>query len=155
MKKKPRSCASIQAVKSSQAWRIESVKLSKQLKIVRARSSHKSLHKSSRNEEPEDIRYEEHLRDWIHILERNQNFVICYTNLQSIVKTRNLCVQISGTPGGTVSVLPLISSLLKSTPNQASKIPMAPKKNATNDSTVKYLLISLLPCLHEQILRST
>ena len=32
--------------------------------------------------------------------------------------------------------LPLISSLLKSTPNQASQIPMVPKKNATNNSSV-------------------
>ena len=60
MKKKPRSCASIQAVKSFQPGRSEVVKLSKQWKIVRVRSSHKSLQQSSQSEESEDVHCEEH-----------------------------------------------------------------------------------------------
>ena len=112
MKKKSRSCANIQIVKSSQAWRIEAIRLSKQLKIVRARSSHKSLHQSSRSEESKDVRCEKHPEIESTSLEEVKIFVICYTNFRSIVQTRNLCVQVPIRHMLFLNLMSMISSIL-------------------------------------------
>ena len=158
MKKKSWSCASIQAVKSSQAWRIEAVKLSKQLKIVRARLSYKPCIKvlEVKNQRTFVVKNIQRLNP--HLWKKSKFCNLLYKSSVNYKDTKFVCTNISHTQW---------DHLYLSSPHFQSLLPIKLLKSqwllrrmppttllSTSLLSINLLSTNLLPCLHKQILRS-